>query len=70
MSEVLSVPAYRHHPGHHCETGAARNVFVHAGLDLSEKMLFGLGEGLGFIDLEDGHAVAAAETAANAAPLE
>ncbi len=49
MSHVLSVPGYRHHPGLHCETCAARNVFAHAGLDLSEEMLFGLGEGLGFI---------------------
>jgi hypothetical protein len=49
MSDTLSVPAYRHHPGNHCETCAARNVFAHAGLDISEEMLFGLGEGLGFI---------------------
>ena len=49
MPDALTVQGYRHHPGHHCETNAARNVFAHAGLDLSEEMLFGLGEGLGFI---------------------
>ena len=49
MPETLSVPAYRHHPGRHCETCAARNAFAHAGLEISEEMLFGLGEGLGFI---------------------
>jgi hypothetical protein len=49
MAQRLSVASYRHHPGHHCETNAARNVFAHAGLNLSEEMLFGLGEGLGFI---------------------
>lgn len=49
MADVLMVGGYTHHPGHHCESTAARNVFVHAGIDLSEEMLFGLGEGLGFI---------------------
>ena len=49
MADVLMVGGYRHHPGHHCESAAARNVFAHAGIDLSEEMLFGLGEGLGFI---------------------
>ena len=49
MADVLMVGGYTHHPGHHCESTAARNVFAHAGIDLSEEMLFGLGEGLGFI---------------------
>ena len=49
MADVLMVGGYTHHPGHHCESTAARNVFVHAGIDLSEEMMFGLGEGLGFI---------------------
>ena len=49
MADVLMVGGYTHHPGHHCESTAARNVFVHAGIDLSEEMLFGLGEGLGFV---------------------
>ena len=49
MADVLMVDGYTHHPGHHCESTAARNVFMHAGIELSEEMLFGLGEGLGFI---------------------
>ncbi|MFC6565274.1 BtrH N-terminal domain-containing protein [Actinoplanes utahensis] len=35
--------------GQHCETTAAGALLRHGGLDLSEAMLFGLGEGLGFI---------------------
>ena len=46
---ILEVDGYVHHTGHHCETTAFRNVLAHAGMDLSEEMLFGLGEGLGFI---------------------
>lgn len=35
--------------GQHCETTATGSLLKHAGLDLSEAMLFGLGQGLGFI---------------------
>ncbi|MEV0728261.1 BtrH N-terminal domain-containing protein [Polymorphospora sp. NPDC050346] len=35
--------------GQHCETTTLGAVLRHAGLDLSEPMLFGLGEGLGFV---------------------
>jgi hypothetical protein len=35
--------------GQHCETTATGSLLKHAGLDLSEPMLFGLGQGLGFI---------------------
>ncbi len=35
--------------GQHCETTATGNLLKYAGLNLSEPMLFGLGEGLGFI---------------------
>jgi hypothetical protein len=35
--------------GQHCETTATGCLLKHAGLDLSEPMLFGLGQGLGFI---------------------
>jgi hypothetical protein len=35
--------------GQHCETTATGNLLKHSGLNLSEPMLFGLGEGLGFI---------------------
>jgi hypothetical protein len=34
--------------GQHCETTATGNLLKHAGLALSEPMLFGLGEGLAF----------------------
>jgi hypothetical protein len=36
-------------PGQHCETTATGSLLRHLGLALSEPMLFGLGEGLGFI---------------------
>ncbi|WET77185.1 BtrH N-terminal domain-containing protein [Amycolatopsis sp. QT-25] len=35
--------------GEHCETSTLRILLRHAGIELSEPMLFGLGEGLGFI---------------------
>ncbi|MFX3631413.1 MAG: BtrH N-terminal domain-containing protein [Candidatus Pristimantibacillus sp.] len=35
--------------GEHCETTAIGNLLSHAGIRLSEPMLFGIGEGLGFI---------------------
>ena len=35
--------------GQHCETTAAGNLLGHIGINLSEPMLFGLGEGLNFI---------------------
>ncbi len=35
--------------GQHCETTATGSLLLQMGIDLSEPMLFGLGEGLGFI---------------------
>lgn len=35
--------------GEHCETTAVGNLLSHAGVRLSEPLLFGIGEGLGFI---------------------
>jgi hypothetical protein len=35
--------------GHHCETTATGSLLYQIGIELSEPMLFGLGEGLGFI---------------------
>lgn len=35
--------------GQHCETTATGNLLKNLGMELSEPMLFGLGEGLGFI---------------------
>ncbi|WP_432519163.1 BtrH N-terminal domain-containing protein [Kineococcus sp. SYSU DK006] len=37
------------HAGQHCETTALGVLLRHEGIDLSEPMRFGLGEGLGFI---------------------
>lgn len=37
--------------GQHCETTASGNLLYHQGIKLSEPMMFGLGEGLGFIFL-------------------
>ena len=34
--------------GEHCETNTSGNLLKHAGLELSEPMLYGLGEGLAF----------------------
>jgi len=34
--------------GYHCETNTSGNLLKHAGLEMSEPMLFGLGEGLAF----------------------
>ena len=34
--------------GEHCETNTTGNLLKHAGLELSEPMLYGLGEGLAF----------------------
>jgi hypothetical protein len=36
-------------PGQHCETTATGSLLQHGGISLSEPMLFGIGEGLGFI---------------------
>ncbi|WP_233442139.1 BtrH N-terminal domain-containing protein [Lentzea atacamensis] len=44
MIENVSFPA-----GVHCETTALGALLRHEGLELSEPMLFGLGEGLGFV---------------------
>ncbi|MGC8979622.1 BtrH N-terminal domain-containing protein, partial [Caldisericum sp.] len=35
--------------GQHCETTTTGTLLKHIGINLSEPMLFGLGEGLGFI---------------------
>lgn len=48
MSRV-EVPHFQPFIGHHCETVATGTLLAAGGLKLSEPMLFGLGEGLGFI---------------------
>jgi len=45
----VEVPHFQPFVGHHCETVATGTLLAAAGLKLSEPMLFGLGEGLGFI---------------------
>ena len=35
--------------GQHCETTATGTLLNQLGIELSEPMLFGLGEGLGFV---------------------
>ena len=46
-----TIGSYRHRVAAHCETGSTRNVFAHAGLEISEPMVFGLGSGPAFFYL-------------------
>jgi len=39
------VPGYRHQVAAHCESGSVRNLLLHAGRELTEPMVFGLGSG-------------------------
>ena len=45
---MVSIPNYSAFLGEHCETNTTGNLLKHAGLPLSEPMLYGLGEGLAF----------------------
>jgi hypothetical protein len=36
---------YQHHVSSHCESGSVRNLLLHAGLDISEAAVFGIGSG-------------------------
>ncbi|HEU5135048.1 MAG TPA: BtrH N-terminal domain-containing protein [Steroidobacteraceae bacterium] len=45
----VEVPGFQPFVGQHCETVATGTLLAAAGMKLSEPMLFGLGEGLGFI---------------------
>lgn len=45
----VEVPGFQPFAGLHCETVATGTLLAAAGVKLSEPMLFGLGEGLGFI---------------------
>lgn len=44
-----SIKDFKPFIGQHCETTATGSLLNHIGIELSEPMLFGLGEGLGFI---------------------
>ncbi|WP_046216022.1 BtrH N-terminal domain-containing protein [Paenibacillus wulumuqiensis] len=43
------IESFTPYQGDHCETTAIGNLLQHAGIPLSEPILFGLGQGLGFI---------------------
>ena len=45
----MKIPGFKKFEGQHCETTATGCLLQHLGIDLTEPMLFGLGEGLGFI---------------------
>jgi len=47
--QPVSVPRFKPFVGQHCETVATGSLLAAAGIELSEPLLFGLGEGLGFI---------------------
>lgn len=49
MSLAVQVPGFAPFVGQHCETVATGSLLGAAGVKLSEPMMFGLGEGLGFI---------------------
>ena len=45
---MTSVPGFEPFKGQHCESSATGNLLKHAGLELSEPLSFGLGEGLAY----------------------
>ncbi len=45
---MKTVSGFRHFDTLHCVTGSMRHVYAWAGRDLSEDLLLGLGEGIGF----------------------
>jgi butirosin biosynthesis protein H-like/uncharacterized protein DUF4872 len=52
--DAVTIPGFAPFVGQHCETVATGSLLGTAGLKLSEPMMFGLGEGLGFIFLNLG----------------
>jgi len=46
---ATKIPGFEPYVGQHCETVATGSLLQAAGIRLSEPMMFGLGEGLGFI---------------------
>jgi hypothetical protein len=49
MSAATTIPGFEPYVGQHCETVATGCLLQSAGIRLSEPLMFGLGEGLGFI---------------------
>ena len=45
----MLISDFKQFTGQHCETTATGSLLRHLGIELSEPMLFGIGEGLGFI---------------------
>ncbi|MBI4706278.1 MAG: DUF4872 domain-containing protein [Deltaproteobacteria bacterium] len=45
---VRTIEGYTHEVASHCETGSVRNLLRHAGVDVSEPMVFGVGSGPAF----------------------
>src|SRR3990172_13035649 len=45
----MIIPNFKPFEGQHCETTATGSLIKNLGIELSEPMMFGLGEGLGFI---------------------
>jgi len=45
----MKIEKFNHFKGQHCETTATGSLLKQIGIELSEPMLFGIGEGLGFI---------------------
>jgi len=45
----MKIANFKPFVGQHCETTATGSLLNQIGIELSEPMLFGLGEGLGFI---------------------
>ena len=48
MEATKTIIAYTHRQAGHCESGATSNLFKFNGLDISEPMAFGIGNGLYF----------------------
>ena len=46
---MMKIDNFKYFNGQHCETTTTGTLLKHIGIELSEPMLFGLGEGLGYI---------------------
>jgi hypothetical protein len=45
----MKIANFKHYKGKHCETTATGSLLKQIGIELSEPMLFGIGQGLGYI---------------------
>ena len=53
---LQAFPGFVHFETHHCVTGSLRHIYAANGFNISEEMLFGLGEGTGYIYWQQGRA--------------